>query len=264
MSYHVNAMQGMVEYDMWDSRAEAKKAQAERLAMAKQMGFNLGEASLSKPDDGSSAAPDGHGHAPAEPKGPSGAFKVAVAIAQAADRAEEKEAKGQTGGASGAAMAVTLESGGKTREEQIRGDNYRLLGDLPTLGGKPASDKKVSLSLEVRARKDNESKSDTRVSSSAASVASAGAIPNEFLCAINGHVMKEPMRATTSGLVFERATIELWLSTRGQVCPLTNEPLLKEQLAPDDELKNRIMRYHIQQTAMRVAGTNDDSDLYDF
>lgn len=33
---------------MWDSRAEAKKAQAERLAMAKQMGFNLGDSGSAK------------------------------------------------------------------------------------------------------------------------------------------------------------------------------------------------------------------------
>lgn len=85
--------------------------------------------------------------------------------------------------------------------------------------------------------------SDIEAKSSLAPVAGPSpTIPSEFLCAINGHVMKEPMRATTSGLVFERATIELWLSTRGQVCPLTNEPLLKDQLVPDEELKNRIMR----------------------
>lgn len=151
-------------------------------------------------------------------------------------------------------------SHGKSREEQIRGDNYRLLGDLPTLGsGKTAQDKKVNINLELRTRKDNESKSDTPLPAAA-----NGAIPCEFLCAINGHVMKEPMRATTSGLVFERATIELWLATRGQVCPLTNEALLKEQLVPDDDLKNKIMRYHIQQTAMRVSSGNDQDDLYDF
>ena len=40
---------------MWDSRAEAKKAQAERLAMAKQLGFNLGEGSA-KADAGPAAA----------------------------------------------------------------------------------------------------------------------------------------------------------------------------------------------------------------
>jgi hypothetical protein len=61
----------------------------------------------------------------------------------------------------------------------------------------------------------------------------------EFLCAINGHVMKEPVKARTTGLVFECATIELWLSTRGAVCPITNTQLLRTDLTPDDDLRNR-------------------------
>lgn len=48
-------------------------------------------------------------------------------------------------------------------------------------------------------------------------------IPEEFLCAINGHVMKDPVRSTRSGLVFEKATIQIWLQTRGQVCPITHQ-----------------------------------------
>lgn len=61
----------------------------------------------------------------------------------------------------------------------------------------------------------------------------------EFLCAINGHVMKDPVRAQTSGLVFERATISLWLASRGSVCPITNNHLELSDLTPDDELRNR-------------------------
>ena len=61
----------------------------------------------------------------------------------------------------------------------------------------------------------------------------------EFLCAINGHVMKEPMKAGTSGLVFERATIEVWLGTRGSICPITHQALTKEDLVLDVELRNR-------------------------
>lgn len=88
-------------------------------------------------------------------------------------------------------------------------------------------------------------------------------LPKEFLCAINGHVMKEPVRSSTTNLVFEKSTIELWLNTRGAVCPITNTILEKKDLIPDDELRNRIMRYHIQQTSLRTAGSNND-DLYDF
>ena len=87
--------------------------------------------------------------------------------------------------------------------------------------------------------------------------------------------MKNPV-ATPSGLVYERETIELWIDTRGQLCPLTLQPLKKSDLVPADELRNRIKRYHIQQTALRSvaqivaasmasnSSTNQDYDLYDF
>lgn len=74
--------------------------------------------------------------------------------------------------------------------------------------------------------------------------------------------MKEPVKAKTTGLVFELTTIDLWLSTRGAVCPITNTQLQREDLVPEDDLRNRIKRYHIQQTAMRRQVEADD--LYDF
>jgi hypothetical protein len=64
-------------------------------------------------------------------------------------------------------------------------------------------------------------------------------VPKEFLCAINGHVMKDPVKCKTTGLVFERATIELWLQTRGAVCPITNTHLEREDLLPEDDLRNQ-------------------------
>ena len=51
--------------------------------------------------------------------------------------------------------------------------------------------------------------------------------------------MKDPVRAKTTGLVFEAATIDLWLQTRGTVCPITNTPLDKADLVPDDDLRNQ-------------------------
>ena len=38
---------------------------------------------------------------------------------------------------------------------------------------------------------------------------SISAIPKEFLCSINGHVMKDPVRAK-SGELFENETIKIW------------------------------------------------------
>ena len=87
----------------------------------------------------------------------------------------------------------------------------------------------------------------------------------EFLCAINGHVMKDPVRVRSSGLVFEAATIELWLRTRGAVCPITGQNLDRTELETDDDLRNRIKRYHIQQTTRRAVSSSDgEDDLYDF
>ena len=38
---------------------------------------------------------------------------------------------------------------------------------------------------------------------------SVSVIPKEFLCSINGHVMKDPVRVK-SGEVFENETIQIW------------------------------------------------------
>lgn len=61
----------------------------------------------------------------------------------------------------------------------------------------------------------------------------------EFLCAINGHVMKDPVRVKSTGLVFELATIDLWLSTNGSVCPITNTLLERSDLERADDLRSR-------------------------
>ncbi len=46
------------------------------------------------------------------------------------------------------------------------------------------------------------------------------------MCAINGHMMKQPARSP-HGHVFELSTILLWLESRGRVCPFTGKPLSK-------------------------------------
>ncbi|CBJ29425.1 conserved unknown protein [Ectocarpus siliculosus] len=54
----------------------------------------------------------------------------------------------------------------------------------------------------------------------------ADGMPKEFLCAINGHMMKLPVRSP-HGHVFELSTILLWLESRGRVCPFSGKPLSK-------------------------------------
>jgi len=248
--------------DHWDIRAEAKRAAADRMALIKQ-------AMEGRPKE--------------EEKGEESnmsAFQTAVAVAKIMEdqdpriktvgidnKAEEKYTQRERERESGRKEEKRRGDKGEKEErerEKSRASSFRLLGDLPTLGAKKNKDDvKVALALElpqegtkyvpkmmVGGREVVKNKYDP-------------SIPKEFLCAINGHVMKEPVRATTSGLVFERATIELWLSTRGSVCPITQEALYLDDLEPENELRSKIMRYHIQQTSLRTS-TNADDDLYDF
>ena len=93
---------------------------------------------------------------------------------------------------------------------------------------------------------------------------STSAVPKEFLCSINGHVMKDPVRAN-SGEVFEKDTIKIWSQSNGCVNPISFEPLYLEDLHPDDELRTRIKRYHIEKTRHgNVSNKNGEVDLYDF
>lgn len=49
-------------------------------------------------------------------------------------------------------------------------------------------------------------------------------MPAHFRCAINGHSMQDPVaHPDRPSIVFERATIEAWLSQSGTVCPITGE-----------------------------------------
>ena len=171
--------------------------------------------------------------------------------------------------------ARTTVARGPERESKDRdGAGLRLLGDLPGLvrdRTQHLQDVRVALSLELP----GEGRGAEAVGTGAV-IPNSGTsaqpkqfvcvddgIPLEYKCAINGHVMKEPVRCASSGLVFERATIELWLDTRGSVCPITNRPLDRADLEPAGDLKNRIKRFHITQTSMRIAAKQED-DLYDF
>jgi len=195
---------------------------------------------------------------------------------------DAKDSKSTEGGGSGKGAFVRnaadskSESRGKggvpPSDRQDKGSSYRLLGDLPSLGPRDGHqlDVKVALSLDWEGHKSAQKilkQEDMRRGGEEKGQPGGSSadptIPKEFLCAINGHVMKEPVRVTTTGLVFERATIELWLQTRGSVCPITNSPLEPSGLAPADDLRNRIKRYHIQQTSLRTAAHHED-DLYDF
>ena len=60
-------------------------------------------------------------------------------------------------------------------------------------------DVKVALNLELPTEGKNKPLQNVANTSSKKSTVDSS-IPSEFVCAINGHVMKEPVRAKTSGL----------------------------------------------------------------
>ena len=64
-------------------------------------------------------------------------------------------------------------------------------------------------------------------SPAASTVAAAPDVPQTFLCQINGHIMKHPVRSK-HGHVFERETIFDWIDSHGAyACPKTQESLTK-------------------------------------
>lgn len=152
----------------------------------------------------------------------------------------------------------------KRRDEKGNG-GFRLLGDLPSLGVKDKDNIKIALSLELP--NENVKKPlNMNINNNKFKLQNEDpSIPKEFVCAINGHILKDPVRSKISGVVFEKQTIELWLDTRGAICPITNEPLTISDLEPDDDLRSKIKRFHIQQTQKKIQKhSNIEDDLYDF
>jgi len=275
---HLNAFnpaetQGLYNYqdEFMDSRAEAKRASEERMAH-----LRLVDEKRDRDREGNQSFAHDSAMAPNKQS----AFQIAVSVAHAAENKDSK----------------SYGSGSKQNDnpDYDESNKFRLLGNLPTLNGKKNKEKQrehqhvsSTLSLLLQPPQNNNASSsasqysfmkgaDAKSSSSSSgpsphSSTSPGRgkgsestdIPKEFLCAINGHVMKNPVKVRSSGLVFEEATIDLWLNTRGAVCPITNTYLDRSDLLADDELRNRIKRYHIQQTALR-RNNHDEDDLYDF
>jgi len=194
----------------------------------------------------------------------------------------------------------------KKKKKKKREKSDSLLGDLPTLAGMegarnynadtPSKRELIELDLELpenMAKKKRKNKKKAGSGSGSGSGApdfispskylapahsTDGGVPEEFACAINGHLMKEPVR-TPDGIVFEKATILLWLKTRGSICPITGGELTKDDLEVDANLQAEIVRFHIKKTNLDVGGGNggvsgggagsgglavDEDDVYDF
>ena len=103
-----------------------------------------------------------------------------------------------------------------------------------------------------------------------------GRVPKHLCCCINGHLMRDPVFCAKFPekyrCSYERETIELRLKTRGSVCPITGRNLKLEDLEPDTQLRNEIVRFQVQRTmaaadpfdALNDEKASGGDDLYDF
>lgn len=161
----------------------------------------------------------------------------------------------------------------RQNEEAVTSESFRLLGELPSLDENRRQSLDVaSLRIEALSNGDGRGQRSAlrlRVPEKTKKTRkSEEEFPREFACAINGHMMKEPMRSP-HGEVFEKSTIELWLSTRGSVCPITGHALTMEDLEEDKNLRSRLIQWHVERmkTTMETSMSamhGEEDDLYDF
>ena len=199
------------------------------------------------------------------------AAAAASADQRLAESAGTTKAKKKKDKAAAKARAAARPRAPEAEEDTEAPRALRLLGDLPSLEAK-RSDLAGFLTPDLQLPGVNgtakpANKQGMLSAPSSGTADKGGDAPRELRCAINGHLMRDPVRSK-NGTVYERSTIELWLRTRGSVCPITNEPLTREELTPDPELRTAIMRFHIKSaTASAPVNGGDadaDADIYDF
>ena len=129
-------------------------------------------------------------------------------------------------------------------------ERYRLLGELPQLSAsKPQKEGAAAPQRRKPARRKPPKPSGGGPQLEAN-------VPHEFLCELNHHVMRKPVK-TPEGHVFEAESIEAWLKQHN-VCPVSGNPLFFEDLHVHTALKKRIQDYHIQTGLAKQAAQGDD------
>eukprot|EP00756_Hemistasia_phaeocysticola_P024398 Hpha_TRINITY_DN15948_c2_g3::TRINITY_DN15948_c2_g3_i2::g.71103::m.71103 len=157
-------------------------------------------------------------------------------------------------------MQDALDSAVEVKESKGTGE-YRLLGELPDpKSAQREVEKKSGAELENEEAVDTDDRL-VRPSAVAESVHAEGAAPSRFRCALNGHLMKDPVRSP-HGHVFERETILKWLDSAGSTCPITGKSLMKSDLEDDMGLRADIASWHIQEQVK--VNDEDEFDVYDF
>lgn len=98
-----------------------------------------------------------------------------------------------------------------------------LLGSIPSLAQPAPQKKKGKSKIHITSR-------------------SVVECPEEMRCGIDGKVMTQPM-VSPYGHRFEKKTLEKWMSSCGQVCPITQKPMTMNDCQPDGEMKKAIVKF---------------------
>lgn len=80
-------------------------------------------------------------------------------------------------------------------------------------------------------------------------------VPNEFICAVSGCFMREPVRSPY-GHTFDKRSIRSWLKKYGRKCPFTGLPLSRSELIPALELRRDIENFRKFSAAEAVPKMN--------
>ncbi|KAK7278741.1 hypothetical protein RJT34_23777 [Clitoria ternatea] len=67
-------------------------------------------------------------------------------------------------------------------------------------------------------------------------------VPPFFLCPISLEIMKDPVTVST-GITYDRHSIEKWLFSKNDTCPVTNQPLNHPDLTPNHTLRRLIQSW---------------------
>jgi hypothetical protein len=137
--------------------------------------------------------------------------------------------------------------------EGKQSESYRLLGDLPDLGG---GDKQRKSKNNKRRKNRRGSKSKSGQSGRVATPESG--VPHEFCCSLTGKQMSDPVRTPFGDHRYQRNAVERWLKEQGNLDPVTGMPLATCELIPDHPLRIEINDWQLQES---LKGSSGEPDL---
>lgn len=76
-------------------------------------------------------------------------------------------------------------------------------------------------------------------------------IPNHFRCPISLDLMKDPVTLST-GITYDRESIETWLESGNKTCPITNQVLINLEPIPNHTIRRMIQEWCVENRSFGV------------